>query len=73
VRASQKSATAELSPAGEDLIQTALRSPLTAVAGALLLRLLFLYLAYQAGGNFFPVGQEAGNIAWSLALGHGFS
>ena len=71
--ASQKSATAKPSSAGEDLIQTALRSPLTAVAGALLLRLLFLYSAYQAGGNFFPVGQEAGNVAWSLALGHGFS
>jgi len=71
--ASLKSVTAELSPAGEDLMQTALRSPLTAAAGALLLRLLFLDLAYQAGGNFFPVGQEAGNIAWSLALGHGFS
>jgi 4-amino-4-deoxy-L-arabinose transferase-like glycosyltransferase len=67
------SATAELPPAGEDFIQTALRSPLTAVAAALLLRLLFLYLAYQAGGSFFAVGQEAGNVAWSLALGHGFS
>jgi 4-amino-4-deoxy-L-arabinose transferase-like glycosyltransferase len=43
------------------------------VAAALLLRLVFLYLAYQAGGNFFAVGQEAGNVAWALALGHGFS
>src|ERR1700747_3697181 len=73
MRASQMSATAELPPAGEDFIQTALRSPLTAVAAALLLRLLFLYLAYQAGGIFFAVGQEAGNVAWALALGRGFS
>ena len=40
---------------------------------ALLLRLGFLYLAHQAAGDFFAVGQEAGNVAWALALGHGFS
>jgi len=57
----------------EDSLQAGLRSPATAVAAALLLRLGFLYLAHRAGGNFFPVGQEAGNVAWSLALGHGFS
>src|ERR1700758_5147316 len=57
----------------EDSLQARLRSPATAVAAALLLRLGFLYLAHRAGGNFFPVGQEAGNVAWSLALGHGFS
>jgi 4-amino-4-deoxy-L-arabinose transferase-like glycosyltransferase len=57
----------------EDSVQEGLRSPATAVAAALLLRLGFLYLAHRAGGNFFPVGQEAGNVAWSLALGHGFS
>src|SRR4029077_13132315 len=56
----------------EDSLQAGLRSPATAVAAALLLRLGFLCLAHQAGGNFFPVGQEAGNVAWSLALGHGF-
>ncbi len=66
------SAVAILSPR-EDAVQTGLRSPATAVAVALLLRLGFLYLAHQAGGNFFSVGQEAGNVAWSLALGHGFS
>src|SRR5438105_13429740 len=71
--ANQMSATVKPLPAGEDFIQTALRSPLTAVAAALLLRFLFLYLAYQVGGSFFAVGQEAGNVAWSLALGHGFS
>jgi 4-amino-4-deoxy-L-arabinose transferase-like glycosyltransferase len=57
----------------EDSVQEGLRSPATAVAAALLLRLGFLYLAHRAGGNFFPVGQEAGNVAWSLALGRGFS
>lgn len=65
-------AVAILSPR-EDSIQVGLRSPAIAVAVALLLRLGFLYLAHEAGGNFFPVGQEAGNVAWSLALGHGFS
>jgi Dolichyl-phosphate-mannose-protein mannosyltransferase len=57
----------------EEVHQLGLRAPATAVAAALLLRLGFLYLAHQAGGNFFSVGQEAGNVAWSLALGHGFS
>src|SRR5579863_6807465 len=57
----------------EDSLQAGLRSPATAVAAALLLRLGFLYLAHRAGGNFFSVGQEAGNVAWSLALGHGFA
>jgi 4-amino-4-deoxy-L-arabinose transferase-like glycosyltransferase len=66
------SAVAILSPR-EDSVQVALRSPATAVAAALLLRLGFLFLAHRAGGNFFPVGQEAGNVAWSLASGHGFS
>jgi 4-amino-4-deoxy-L-arabinose transferase-like glycosyltransferase len=65
-------AVAILSPR-EDSLQAGLRSPATVVAAALLLRLGCLYLAHQAGGNFFPVGQEAGNVAWSLALGHGFS
>ena len=65
-------AVAILSPR-ENSIQAGLRSPVTAAAAALLLRLGFLYLARQVGGNFFPVGQEAGNVAWSLALGHGFS
>jgi hypothetical protein len=57
----------------EDSLQAGLRSPAAAVAAALLLRLGFLYLTHRAGGNFFPVGQEAGNVAWSFALGHGFS
>src|ERR1700741_3911824 len=57
----------------EDSLQARLRSPATAVAAALLLRLGFLVLAHQAGGGFFPVGQEAGNVAWAMALGHGFS
>ena len=38
-----------------------------------MLRLFFLYLVHQSGSEFLPVGQEAGNIAWSMALGHGFS
>lgn len=73
MRGNQTDTAVELSPPREEFIQIALRSPLTAVAAALLLRLVFLYLAYQAGGNFFAVGQEAGNVAWALALGHGFS
>jgi hypothetical protein len=73
MRANQTSATVELSLPREDFLQAALRSPLTAVAAALLLRLFFLYLAHAAGGDFFSVGQEAGNVAWSLALGHGFA
>jgi hypothetical protein len=71
--ASQSTATVAISPSREDFLQAALRSPATAVAAALLLRLAFLYLAHQAGGDFFAVGQEAGNVAWALALGHGFS
>ena len=73
MRTSQASSTVAISPFREDFIQTALRSPVTAAAAALLLRFSFLYLAHQAGGDFFPVGQEAGNVAWALALGHGFS
>jgi hypothetical protein len=73
MRTSHASSTAAISPFPEDFIPAALRSPLTAAAAALLLRFSFLYLAHQAGGNFFPVGQEAGNVAWALALGHGFS
>lgn len=65
--------TIEISPPAEDFVHAALRSPATAVAVALLLRLVFLYLAHDSGGNLFPVGQEAGNVAWSFALGHGFS
>ncbi len=65
--------TAEISAPPNDLIQVAMRSPVTAVAAALLLRLFFLYLAHQSGGDFFAVGQEAGNVAWAMALGHGFS
>src|SRR5438132_1319796 len=65
--------TIEISPPAEDFIHAALRSPATAVAVALLLRLVFLYLAHDSSGNLFPVGQEAGNVAWSFALGHGFS
>src|SRR6266705_5873296 len=65
--------TIEISPPAEEFVQAALRSPATAVAVALLLRLVFLYLAHDSCGNLFPVGQEAGNVAWSFALGHGFS
>ena len=73
MRTSQASSTVAVSSPREDVLQAAMRSPLTAVAAALLLRLGFLFLAQQAGGNFFAVGQEAGNIAWSIALGRGFS
>jgi 4-amino-4-deoxy-L-arabinose transferase-like glycosyltransferase len=73
MRASPASSTVAISSPREDFLPAALRSPATAVAAALLLRLGFLYLANQAGGDFFAVGQEAGNIAWSLALGHGYS
>src|ERR1700688_2056347 len=73
MRTSQASSTVAVSSAREDFLQAALQSPLTAVAAALLVRLGFLFLAQQAGGDFFAVGQEAGNIAWSIALGHGFS
>ena len=73
MRTSQLSAAVEISAPRGDFAQLALRSPATAAVTALLLRLVFLYLAHQAGGDFFAVGQEAGNVAWSLALGHGFS
>src|SRR5579872_307796 len=73
MRTSQADSTVAISRAREDFLHAALRSPVTAVAAALLLRLGFLFLAQQAGANFFAVGQEAGNIAWSIALGHGFS
>jgi len=56
-----------------DVAPTLLRSSATAVATALLIRLAFLYLAHGAADRFYSVGQEAGNIAWALALGHGFS
>ncbi|PYU36551.1 MAG: hypothetical protein DMG31_00585 [Acidobacteria bacterium] len=69
----QAASTIDLSSPREEILQAALRSPATAVAVALLLRLVFLYLARASSGNFFPVGQEAGNVAWSFALGHGFS
>src|SRR5207245_11697964 len=65
--------TIEISPPAEDFVQAALRSPATAVAVALLLRLVFLYLAHDSGGNLFPVGQEAGYVTWSFSLGHGIS
>src|ERR1700730_2452176 len=73
MRTSQASSTVAISSPQEDFLQAALHSPVTTVAAALLLRLGFLFLAQQAGGDFFAVGQEAGNIAWSIALGHGFS
>src|SRR5260370_42132732 len=65
--------TIDISSPREEFVRAALQSPATAVAVALLLRLVFLYLAHDSGGNLFPVGQEAGNVAWSFALGHGFS
>jgi 4-amino-4-deoxy-L-arabinose transferase-like glycosyltransferase len=60
-------------PVPPDLLSVSLRSPAAAVAGALLIRIILLYWARQAGGEFYSVGQEAGNIAWALALRHGFS
>src|SRR5947209_19016282 len=69
----QATSTIDISSPREEILQAALRSPATAVAVALLVRLVFLYLAHDSGGNLFPVGQEAGNVAWSFALGHGFS
>jgi Dolichyl-phosphate-mannose-protein mannosyltransferase len=42
------------------------------LAAALLLRLVCLYLAHSSE-NFLAVGQEAGNVAWALARGDGFS
>ena len=73
MRESQTSATVEIQAPRADFVALALRSPATAVGAALLLRLLFLSWAHQAGGNFVTVGQEAGNIAWALARGDGFS
>jgi len=73
MRTRQAGSTVAISSAREDFLQAALQSPATALAAALLLRLGFLYWAHQFGGDFFPVGQEAGNIAWALALGRGFS
>src|SRR5438445_11372075 len=69
----QAASTIDIASPREEIHQAALQSPVTAVAVALLLRLVFLYLAHDSGGNLFPVGQEAGNVAWSFALGHGFS
>lgn len=60
-------------PARDRRIVAALRLPAAMIAIALLVRLVLLYAAHQAGGQFYAVGQEAGNIAWALALGHGFS
>jgi hypothetical protein len=73
MRASQVTADVEVPVARADFVGLALRSPATALAAALLLRLGCLYWAHQVGGDLFPVGQEAGNIAWALALGRGFS
>jgi hypothetical protein len=73
MRSSPVSATVEIPAQRADFLGAALRSPATALAAALLLRLGFLYWAHQFGGDFFPVGQEAGNIAWALARGDGFS
>ena len=73
MNASPANSAVAILPPRENSLLAELRSPVTAVVAALLLRLGCLYLAHDAGGNFFPVGQEAGNVAWSLALGHGFS
>lgn len=72
MRASQASTAVDIPAPQTDFLGAALRSPATAVAAALLLRLGFLWLAHQSA-NFFTVGQEAGNIAWALARGDGFS
>jgi Dolichyl-phosphate-mannose-protein mannosyltransferase len=72
VRASQMSADIDTPVPQSDFLALALRSPAPAAAAALLLRLGFLWLAHQSP-NFFSVGQEAGNIAWALARGDGFS
>src|SRR5437868_371932 len=72
MRASPVSATVEIPAARGVFLGVALRSPAPAAAAALLLRLGFLWLAHQSA-NFFSVGQEAGNIAWALARGDGFS
>jgi len=62
-----------VAPPRVDFGSLVLRSPATAVGAALLIRLIFLYASRDAGGQFYSVGQEAGNVAWALALGHGFS
>lgn len=73
LKASPTSIAVEIPAPREEFAQVALRSPTTVVAAALMLRLFFLYFAHAAGGEFFPVGQEAGNVAWALARGDGFS
>jgi 4-amino-4-deoxy-L-arabinose transferase-like glycosyltransferase len=73
MKASPMNTAVEIAAPREAFAEAALQSPSTAVAAALLLRLLFLYLAHDAGGEFVPVGQEAGNVAWALARGDGFS
>src|SRR5260370_36892679 len=64
--------TIDISPPAEDFVHAALRSPATAVAVALLLRLVFLYLAHDSGGNLVPVRQEAGARARVFGVGPGF-
>src|SRR5690348_2316821 len=73
MRTAEATPIAAIPSTRENWLHRALRLPAPAVATALLLRLGFLYLAHQAAGNFFPVGQEAGNVAWALARGDGFS
>jgi 4-amino-4-deoxy-L-arabinose transferase-like glycosyltransferase len=73
MRTAEASPIAAIPSAPENWLHVVLRLPAPAAAVALLLRLVFLYLAHQAGGKFFPVGQEAGNVAWALARGDGFS
>src|SRR5438105_908623 len=72
VTATQRSADIDAPAPQSDFLVRAARSPATAVVAALFLRLGFLWLAHQSA-NFFSVGQEAGNIAWALARGDGFS
>ena len=72
VTATQRNADIDAPAPQSDFLVRAARSPAPAVAAALLLRLGFLWLAHQSA-NFFSVGQEAGNIAWALARGDGFS
>lgn len=69
---SQATAVVDASVPRSEFLGLGLRSPATAVAAALLVRLGLLWLAHQSA-NFFSVGQEAGNIAWALARGAGFS
>ncbi|MBZ5702255.1 MAG: glycosyltransferase family 39 protein [Acidobacteriia bacterium] len=48
-----------------------------AVVAALALRIFLFLLTHRGGDTVYPklvtVGQEAGNIGWALASGHGFS